>query len=255
LKQVVLRAMEARPEDRFGGAREMAEALEAVNRAGLRRRILIRAVPAVIALAAVGATAWFWPRAAANPASGQLLITPDGSSTLDGHLPLITGEKVKIEGAVPRGTPAVVFWVGSAGQVFRMRAAQQHGTDPFDHVISPGASETIALSGPPGTECVLVVAGRDLADSQKVDALESDLKTFFVVHSLGSLPPTGAVLVDAAGAHARFLDGGERPRDPGAETADGCAGVSTPLEELSGTLKQKGYFFAGIAVPHQDSQQ
>jgi hypothetical protein len=99
-----------------------------------------------------------------------------------------------------------------------------------------------------------MLAGRDLASSQKIDGLQSELQTFFATHSLGSLPPTGAVLIDAAGAHTRFLDGGEHARDPGAEAADSCAGVSTSLDDLSENLKAKGYFFTGIAVPHEDSQ-
>jgi len=255
LKQITLRAMAAKPEDRFAGAKELAEALEAANHAAARRRMLIRATPAVLALAALGATAWFWPRQAAIPAPGQLLITPDGSSGLDGHLPLITGEKLKIEGVVPRDAPAVVFWIGSAGEVFRMSVVQQQGADQFDHVISPGEARTTALTGPAGTEFLLMVAGRDLANSQKVDAMQSELQTFFAARPLPDLPPTGAVLVDGGGAHARFLDGGQRSRDPGMESADACAGVSVPLDELRRRLSERGYFVAGIAVPHQDPHE
>jgi imidazolonepropionase-like amidohydrolase len=46
----------------------------------------------------------------------------------------------------PRDTPAVVFWIGSAGQVFRMSAAQTRGADQFDRVISPGEAKTTALA-------------------------------------------------------------------------------------------------------------
>ncbi len=214
LKQIALKAMAAMPQDRFAGAREMAEALESVNHAAARRRLLRRAIPAAAVVAVVSATAWLWPKPAPIPATGQLLITPDGLSSLDGHLPLVTGEKLKIEGVVPRDTPAVVFWVGSAGQVFRVPDSQVHGADQFDHVISPGEARTTALTGPAGTEFLLMVAGRDLDNPQNVDALKSQLQSFFASRSLAELPPTGAVLVDAAGAHARFLDGGERSRDP-----------------------------------------
>jgi len=253
LKQIAMKAMSARPEDRFAGAKEMAVALESLDRAARRRRMLVRTIPVVFVLAAVAATAWWWPRPDPIPPAGQLLITPDGMSSIDGNLPLITGEKVKIEGRVPRDIPAAVFWIGPAGQVFRMPVSRVHDADQFDHLFSPGESRTTAVTGQAGTEFLLMVAGHDLDDSQKVDALQSQLQTFFADHSLAELPPTGAVLVDASGAHARFLDGGQRSRDPGAESADACAGVSTPLGDLIRQLNGQKYFIAGIAVPHQDA--
>jgi eukaryotic-like serine/threonine-protein kinase len=252
LKQIVLKAMSAQPGDRFAGAKEMAEALESLDRTARRRRLLVRAIPVVLVLAAAAATAWWWPRPSPIPPAGQLLITPDGTSSIDGNLPLITGEKVKIEAKVPRDTPTAVFWIGPGG-VFRMPVSRVHDADQFDHVFSPGESRTTALTGQAGTEFLLVVAGRDLDDSEKVDGLQSQLKEFFSNHSLTELPPTGAVLVDASGAHARFLDGGQRSRDPGVESPDACAGVSTPLGELTKQLNGQNYFIAGIAVPHQDA--
>jgi serine/threonine protein kinase len=255
LKQIALKAMSASPEDRFSSAEEMAQALESLDRAGRRRRLLGRVVPVVTLLAALGAGWWWWPRPAPMPPGGQLLVTPDGRGTLDGNLPLITGEKVKIDGRVPRDSPTVVFWIGSGGQVFRMPVAQVHDPDQFDHVFSPDKNRATALSGPAGTEFWLMVSGRDLHDPAKIDALQSQLQSFFADHALAELPPTGAVLVDSTGARARFLDGGQRPRDPGSESADSCAGVSTPLDSLSRQLKDHGYFFTGIAVAHQDGQE
>ncbi|MGD0769755.1 MAG: serine/threonine-protein kinase [Tepidisphaeraceae bacterium] len=255
LKQIAIKAMSASPEDRFASAEEMAESLESLDRARRRRRWLVRALPVVMVLAAAGATWWWWPRSAPMPPGGQFLITPDGQSSLDGNLPLVTGEKLKIEGRVPRDSPTIVFWVGSGGQVFRMPVAQVHDPDQFDHVFSPDKNSATALSGPAGTEFLLMVSGRDLGDPKKAEALQSQLQAYFADHALAELPPTGAVLVDSTGVRARFLDGGQRSRDPGGESADSCAGVSTPLDGLSRQLKDRGYFFVGIAVAHQDRPQ
>lgn len=252
LKQITIKAMSAKPADRFATAEAMAEALESLNRAAARRRFLARAIPVLFVLLAAAGVAWLWPRTGPIPAAGQMLVTLDGRSGLDGNLPLITGEKLKIEGSVPRGMTAVVFWIGSGRRVFQMTAIQAHGPDQFDRVTSPGEARTTSLSGPAGTEFILVVAGRNLNNAEKVEALRLQLQAFFSSHPLSELPPTAAVLVDAAGARALFLDGRQRSRDPGAETADVCAGVSTPLNELVGVLKGKGYFTAGIALSHQD---
>ncbi len=254
LKKIVLKALAAKPEDRFNGAKEMAEALESIQRSAARGKWLKRAVPVLVAGVGIAATVALWPKPLPTPAPGQLLITPDGVSSLEGNLPLMTGEKVKIQGLVPRDTPAAVFWIGSGGDVFRMPVSRTHGPDQFDKVFCPDESKTTEVSGKAGTEFLLMVSGTGLDDPAKSDALLAQLKAFFSAHTLAELPPTGAVLIDPTGAHARFLDGATKSRDPGMETPDACAQVSTPLDELSRTLKEHGYFFAGIAVAHADAQ-
>src|SRR5579872_3576615 len=84
LKQIVLKAMSAKPADRFGSAKEMAEALDSLDHAAVRRKWLLRAIPVGIVAAAIVATVLLWPRPAPIPPAGQLLITPDGKSTIDG---------------------------------------------------------------------------------------------------------------------------------------------------------------------------
>ena len=161
--------------------------------------MLVRTIPMVMVLAALGSAWWWWPRSAPTPPGGQFLITPEGHNSLDGNLPLLTGEKLKIEGRVPRNSPTVVFWIGSAGEVFRMPVAQVHDPDQFDHVFSPDENRATALSGPAGTEFWLMISGRGLDDPAKADALQSQLQSFFADHRLAELPPTGAVLVDSTG--------------------------------------------------------
>ena len=251
LKQIALKALSAEPEDRFASVKEMAEALESLDRATIRRRRIVSVIPVLLVLAAAVATAWWWPRPGPIPPSGQLLITQDGQSEL--ALPLMTGQNLRFEGRVQRDVPAVVFWVGSGGQVFRQPAIQVHDEDQFDHVFSPGKARTTAVAGHPGTEFILMVARSDLGDARNIDALQSELRSFFADHSLAELPPTGAVLVDASGARVKFLDGARASRDPGGGGDDSCAAVSTPLDELGRQLKERKYFFAGIAVPHQDA--
>jgi serine/threonine protein kinase len=249
LKQIIFKAMAADPADRFASAGDLAAALEALDRAADRQKLLVRALPVVLILAAIAFTFWLWPRPSPIPPGGQILITPDGHSTLDGNLPLATGQNIKIEGRVPRDMPAAVFWVGATGNVFLMPAAQVHDPDQFDHVISPGRLGTIPVGGQPGTEFVLIVARRDLADPKNVEALRAQLQSFFTAHALAPLPQSAAVILDAAGARAKYLDDS---RDPGFETADSCATVSGPLDTLGKQLEQQGYFIAGIAVPHED---
>jgi tRNA A-37 threonylcarbamoyl transferase component Bud32 len=251
LKQIALKAMSSEPAQRYRSAAEMADALEALVRPPQRRRAVLVGAACVVVVAGLAAVFWRQP-ATPIPPDGQLLVTPDGVGSLDGNLPLLTGEGLKIEGEVPRDLPAVVFWVGAKGQVFHRPAEQYHTSDVFDRVVSPGEAQKTSLTGPEGTEFILMVAGRDLGDAQKVQALQSQLEDFFGGHPLAELPATGAVTIGPGGVQTRFLDGGQRPRDPGAEDPDSCAAISQPLQQLVQQLKADNYFFAGIAVPHQD---
>ncbi len=253
LKKIVLTALASNPAQRFAGAKEMADALESIQRAATLRRRLLRASPFLVVTVAIIFAIMFWPRKAPLPPAGQMLITPDGMSTIEGNLPLMTGQKIKIDGDVPRDMPTVVFWIGAGGQVFRMPTYRVRTSNAFDHVYSPGEGKTTEVTGKAGTEFLLMISGRGLDEQANIDALETQLKSFFATHALAELPPTGVVLLDPSGAHSRFLNGKNRSRDPGAETADACAPVSTPLGSLSKNLSESGYYFAGIAVAHQDA--
>ena len=248
LQQIVLKAMSAKPEDRFATAGEMAEGLEAIHRAAQRRRNLVRSIPLIVVVVAA-VTIWnAWPKAIPVPPDGQLLITPYGKNSLT--LPLRTDEEVEIAGQVPR-EPTVAFWIGSDGSVSRIAVSQVHAAGAFDEIFVPKKGAEQPISGPAGTEFLLVVSGKNLSDEQNVAALQSQLQSSFTNHPLASIPDQGAVLLGSAGAETQFLpEPGARGLGP--PSPDEYSDVTKALDNLSHELKDKGYFFAGIAVPHLD---
>jgi eukaryotic-like serine/threonine-protein kinase len=248
LQQIVLKAMSANPDERFATAGQMAEALEAIHRSAQRRRNLVRSIPLIVVILAA-ATIWYsWPKPIPVPPDGQIFMTRYGQNTLT--LPLKTDDQVEIAGQVPR-EPSVVFWIASTGEVSRMPVKQVHGAGAFDQLYAPDKDQKETINGPPGTEFVIVVAGKNLSDDQNVDALQKQLQTFFANHALTALTGDGAVVLGPAGAQTKYLPD---PNARGFELAgpDEYAGVSSALDNLSHELKNQGYFFAGIAVPHLD---
>lgn len=174
LRAICLRAMAARPEDRYGRAEELAAQLERFASRPGRRAVLI-GVGCAVLLGAVGVAWWQLgkdrgespappagigprpPPLPENPVSlrlarnGEFRDLPTPSRLAD-VVPLKSGDELQIHARVPDGLSASLFWVDSRGKLRHLADGQPGRLLSYP----PGAGQFAPLEGEGGTELLLV---------------------------------------------------------------------------------------------------
>ncbi len=180
LRQICLLAMETDPQKRYARADALADALERYVRRPKRNALLFGAV-AIAALAAVAV--WqFRPkdqqpieRPVNNPVQNGSAVAATFEARFEipvlrqnatgawdrGDLskahPLRTGDRLAIRGRLPVGMHVAVFWFDSEGNLHQL-THETTSSPEADWVYYPGQEQFVDLSGPPGTEVLLLCA-------------------------------------------------------------------------------------------------
>jgi serine/threonine protein kinase len=258
LEAICLRAMAAKPADRFARAEDLASALERF--ASRRRRLMLTITALALAVLAwpawKGWMAWNRPADAVNPP--PVVTLPENAlslrlwrdnrprelknaQALANVVPLRTGDGVKIKVKVPPGMYASLFWIDSSGNL----APLADGV-PGDVLSYPsGASEFKWLEGPAGTEAVLVCWHR--SGNLTVD----ELRTMWGIgETWPKLPKESVLHVDNQGVKdvqpSRSLGRSVYHSDP-------VGDVQVALDRLRLKLSNRVDFLDGIAFAHEDS--
>jgi serine/threonine protein kinase len=257
LRAVCLRAMAADPSARSADACELAADLE---RALARPRGLLLAGAAVLlALALLGA---WWalqrsgpdsqpqaqdgrdPALKQEPFKGSSVERDGTLLTLDSALPLRTGDKLHLECAVPAGVQAALFWFDSEGKVHALTEAEVvRGVLEY-----PAWPALVPLTGPPGTELILVCgsrSGKPSREGVQGVLLFEDQKE----GGGGPLPrlPDGVKAVLVSEQRVRVI----ALRDVGAPERGAAAPAVERLEAVRLGLVRRYEFVAGLAFAHR----
>ena len=179
LQAICRQAMAAAPEERYPRAEEMAADLEAAA-GGMGRRAVAAAPVLAIVLGGL-----FWlglergrdsleplPRGevpairALSPLS-VMVWRRNRYRELADAAPLNDADEIRLRGEAPSGLHTALFWVNSSGQLNRLAVAPAH-TGHTTVSYPPDEGQAAPLTGPPGTECALLLGRRsgpiDLGD-------------------------------------------------------------------------------------------
>jgi predicted Ser/Thr protein kinase len=245
LEKVVLKAMSADVADRQRTADDLADELERFVRRPRRFAIGFGAA-ALIGFAA--AIASIVPRgdhpsevkAAGRGVSLQVWRGQSFVENLSGALPLRTGDRLVVRCVVPRRSGAVVYWLDSEGHVSELSPVRIEEGDASDRVVYPREGR-VPLQGPPGTELVVVCAGRSrtLRDREAAALIGA-------VARLPDLPPEVVVRLSRSSTEVEGVG-----RGLGEPEVDSVDSVRATLERLRLRLRERFDFVEGLVVPHR----
>jgi serine/threonine protein kinase len=272
LDRICLRAMAAEPAARFATAEALASALERwVRRPG-------RAVRAVgtVAVVIAGALFWRWlgtdpPRHLSDPPDRDRPVIPHDAVPVPGRLgearpdaphglqdlvqvcredqlfelrdaiPLVTGDKLFIRYDLPRGLHASLFWFGSEGTLAELTPVAVNPAGTRDQLLYPPPPNAhVPLTGPSGTELVLICARR----SGPIARAEVE-KLFKCGRPLSPLPRRVAVRWDRDEFRV------ESSRGVGAPEPGPTGEIRDLFDAIRRTSPKPFDFVAGVAFPHQ----
>ena len=263
LRRICLRAMEPDAEDRYARADALADALERYVRRPKRAAYFFAAV-AVVALAA--AAVWqFWPNGQ-QPTDGPINTPAQNGSgvaatfealfeipvlrqnaagewdrgDLSKAHPLRTGDRLAIHGRLPPGMHAGVFWFDSEGNLHQL-THETTSSPEADWVFYPGRESFVDLSGPPGTEVLLLCARA----SGPIDPAEVQA-AFESGQAWPSMPP-GDSIIHIDREHAWIPS-----RGPGTAADTPEAAVLRRAEQLRARLADRFDLLMGRAITHID---
>ncbi len=158
-------------------------------------------------------------------------------------LPLRTGDRYSISIDVPPGMKPSIFLFDSEGILSELPAHVEPGSSS-DAVSFPALGQVVPLTGPPGTELILVVAGRD------GPLLPADLQEFLTARTpLPPLPSGKMLLLGADRVRLIGLD----DRGVGEAERGVQSSVQTALDHLRRGLRDRASFLAAVAFPHVDA--
>lgn len=250
LTAICRRTLAADPQQRYPSADALADDLERYLRRPRRRLVLLLASLALLLALAGGWTLFRWLNTPDYPPGRQPLIgeirrgegvlLPD----LSDALPLYSGDRFSIRCDLPRGFHVVLFALDARGQFTAYADTAPASAGRFDRLSYPAAGRLLKLSGPPGTELLLVCGNRFRSPrAEEVQALLTGDGPW------PPLPDSTAVLLDR---DAVSVITGEIPR--GFETVEGdaLAKVEARLEQLRLELNRRYDFVAGVAYPHRE---
>jgi len=266
LRKICLKAMAADREDRYQTAEALARALE--RWLALRPKWLWSAAAVAVCLVAGAIGVYLLaPRGSAGMAPGAAQSAPplvqtvpapadakiqvtvwqnDAPLPLARAIPLRTGDDLRIECRVPEGLFAALFWLDAAGQLYELPLqvmSDPTPQEPFTRLVWPDPDQANVLAPPPGTEVVLVCAGREAPPSKdEVAPLVGPAQPW------PELPERLVVEFDQNSAC-----GGPEPvaRGPGNEYRKRLVGaVLERAETLRRRLSERFPVFCGVAFPH-----
>jgi hypothetical protein len=262
LRRICLKAMSAKPEDRYATMDDFAQDLAsfaAPPRASRRSRLAVLAV-FFLAVPIVGwAFGWFTP--AETPVAGtqipgsiidstfpdvRLALNVrlfDAESSFDLVGPLENGDKLQISVTIPPSVHAALFLFTSVGELKELAHAVPSETEQTLH-YPESAGQVVPLTGSPGTECFFVCADRERPVSvESVRLLWGPTEQWPAIPDALVLPlgPDG-VLVEQ-----RSRDLGAPQDLPNPETV-----VIRQLELLQKKFSKRFVAFDGIVFVHRE---
>jgi hypothetical protein len=245
LAAICLRALSARPGERYAGADEMAADLERFARP---RRLPFRLAVGVAAavLIACAAALWFWLRQEpAVPGAQRLVALHLRKERPAPEMTLKNGDQVELGCDLPRGSRALLVWLDTEGRLEQCQPLEVVAGPRWDRLRYP-AEGAVPIVGPPGTEFILVVANR----ANKPAPTFAEVRAILEERGGRAWPKLEdgtRLLLSRAGVREESEGGG---RGAGEPTPTGISQVRSRLEALREALLAKYDFFWGVALPH-----
>jgi hypothetical protein len=271
LERICLRTMEEEPAARHPTAESLASDLDRWLR---RPRRAIRAV-ATAAILLAGALSWRLihpdpPHQRTDPPAGRIPtisrdpapvsgapgvgrpVAPQGSQylvevcredqifDLRDAVPLVTGDRLMIRCDLPHGLQASLFWFDTEGKLTELTPVAINSADSQDQLLYPPKG-FVPLTGPPGTELVLICARR----SGPVGRAEVE-RLFTRGLPLSPLPRRLVVRWDRDEFRV------ESPRGVGAPEHGPTGEVQDLFDAIHRTSPDPFDFVAGVAFLHQE---
>jgi hypothetical protein len=156
-------------------------------------------------------------------------------------VPLVTGDRLLVRCDLPRGLHASLFWFDTEGTLTELTPVAINSAVSRDQLLYPHPPNgLVPLTGPPGTELVLICARR----SGPVDRADLE-KLFTRGRPLLPLPRNVVVRWDLDEFRVEMLRGVGKPE----------AGPTGELQELFDAIRRTSPrpfdFVAGVAFSHQ----
>lgn len=259
LKEIVARALEKDPANRFASADDFARALGSL-RSSRRSKVLLATGVVLLGCGLVwlGMGRPGFNAQEASPQNGVPTVVTSPPTALHSTLrievwnagqyrsidtvaPLKNGDRVRMQAAVPSGVYASLLLITADGRVQRLAST---ASKTQEHILRfPTESGSAApVTGRGGTEIVLVCGC--LEEPVPIDALERWLRA---PKSLPALP--GLAVLEADQEGVRYL---QRCRDfgPPVNQPDAEEVVVQHLEELTSFLRENVDVFSAIAYRH-----
>ena len=244
LVAICVRAMSAQSTARFATALEMAEALDAfATRPKSRQWTIVIAAAALLIVSLVTASiSQFSTAHKGNNVESGNHTAPSSSQTVRANLkirvhreantfdltdavPLPDGEHISIQARIPAGFSLMLFAINGSGKLQHVVSAPSQATEHAWRYPEDLAS-TVPLTGPTGTECLLVIGCDDSALS--IDQIQAIWGTGV---DWPILPPSTVLRLIGSKATTEQLG-----RDLGIPKATGLP----PTEKITRTLEQFG---------------
>jgi serine/threonine protein kinase len=276
LEWICLRAMAAEPAERPATAEDLAADLDR----WLRRPRWALCLIAAVALLLAGALCWWLlhprplhqrpePNSPAQnaPASSRDPVGPvpapgappverpgapkgpqylvqvfraDQVFDLKDAVPLRTGDRLTLRCEVPRGLHPSIFWFDTEGKLTELAPVAVNPTESEDQVLYP-AQGVVPLTGPPGTELILICARRSgPVGRAEVETLFADGRP------LPPLPRSAVVRWDRDALHLEFV------RGVGTPESNPIRDLHERLEVIRRETRNRFEFIAGVAFSHQE---
>jgi hypothetical protein len=245
LAAICLRALSARPGERFASADEMATELERFARLGrLPFRLAVGVVVAVLVACAAGL--WWWLRQEpAVPGAQALVALHLRKERPAPEMTLKNGDMVELGCDLPRGSRALLVWLDTEGRLEECQPLEVVAGPQWDRLRYP-AEGAVPIIGPPGTEFILVVANRAKKPAPKF----AEVRTILEGRGWPKLEDGTRLLLSRAGV-SMGSEGDERGH--GEPTPTGISQVRSRLEAVREALLAKYDYFWGVALPHARS--
>ncbi|HTU21164.1 MAG TPA: serine/threonine-protein kinase [Gemmataceae bacterium] len=249
LMAICRRALASDPQKRYPSADALAGDLERYLRQPRRRVLLGLASLALLLVLLVGGKLFHWLTTPDYPVGRQPLIgqvrrgDAEPLPDLSAALPLLSGDRFPIRCDLPHGYHAALFTLDAQGRFTAYADAVSASAGRFDRLSYPPAGGLLKLSGPPGTELLLVCGNR--FTSPQTDEVQA------LVTADGpwpELPDHTAALLDRDGVEIL----GERPRGLIIVEGDPLAKVEARMEQLRRALCGRYDFVAALTYPHRE---
>ncbi len=226
-------------EDRPASAQQMAERLEAFAQRPRRfAQIAVLVLLLILGMLVCWLRPWDSPAVADGEPSLEVQVWRDRQSfRLLDALPLRSGDELQLLGRVPPGFEPALFWFDSEGHFHELplETATAGGGTPFRY---PPRGKAVQLTGPPGTEVLLVCARR----SSSVEA--ASIRDLFAERPWPRLPAHTLLLLDRR--QVRMLGS----RAPGQLTDRPNSGIVEQAESLRTQLAARLDLVVAVAFPH-----